>query len=112
MKFFLHISQDEQKKRFLARLEDPAKRWKFSPGDLEGREHWAAYMDAYEAAITATATHDAPWFVIPADDKPIARLLVVEAINEALEALDLHRPKPTQEQDAAVAEAWRRLTAE
>ena len=69
-------------------------------------------MDAYEAAITATATHEAPWFVIPADDKPIARLLVVEAINEALEALDLHWPKPTQEQDAAVAEAWRRLTAE
>ena len=111
VKFFLHISREEQRKRLLTRLEDPRKRWKFSLSDLTDREHWADYMDAYEAAITATTTKNAPWFVIPADDKPIARLLVVEAINEALEALDLHRPKPTEQQEAAIAEARRRLAA-
>jgi PPK2 family polyphosphate:nucleotide phosphotransferase len=109
LKFFLHISREEQKKRFLDRLDDPAKRWKFSLGDLKDREHWDGFMDAYEAAIAATAAKHAPWFTIPADDKPVARLLVVEAINEALESLDLHRPKPTDKQEAELAEARTRL---
>ena len=109
LKFFLHISPDEQRKRFLARLDDPDKRWKFSLGDLNDRDKWTAFMDAYEEAIAATSSKHAPWFVIPADDKPIARLLVVEAINEALEGLDLKRPRPTPEQEAEMTEGRRRL---
>jgi polyphosphate kinase 2 (PPK2 family) len=109
LKFFLHISPEEQRRRFLARLDDPSKRWKFSLGDLRDREKWPAYMDAYEAAIAATATKHAPWFVVPADSKPIARLLTVEAINEALDGLDLRRPQSSKEQDDEVAKARRRL---
>jgi len=111
LKLFLNISKDEQRRRLLARLDDKSKRWKFSLGDLDDRGLWGDFMDAYDAAIAATASKHAPWYVIPADDKPIARLLVVEAANEALEALDLHRPKPGEEQEAEIAEARRRLGA-
>jgi PPK2 family polyphosphate:nucleotide phosphotransferase len=109
LKFFLNISHQEQRKRFLARLDDPAKLWKFSLADLADSARWDAYMQAYEAAITVTASKQAPWYIIPADDKPIARVLVVHAIVEALEALDLKPLDPTPEQEVSLAEARRRL---
>jgi PPK2 family polyphosphate:nucleotide phosphotransferase len=89
LKFFLNISTAEQKRRFLERLDNPDKNWKFSPADIAERAHWDAYMQAYEAAIRATAAPHAAWFVIPADQKWYARLVVVEAMIEALEQLAL-----------------------
>jgi PPK2 family polyphosphate:nucleotide phosphotransferase len=92
-KFFLHISKDEQKKRFLKRLDEPAKNWKFSLGDVEERKHFDEYMDAYEAAIRATAAPHAPWYVIPADRKWLARLLVARAMVQTLDGLGLAFPE-------------------
>ncbi len=112
LKFFLHISRDEQKQRILARIDDPAKNWKFSPNDLSERLRWDAYMDAYEAAISGTASTHAPWFVVPANHKWFAHLVVVEAMIEALEALELRTPVPTQAQVQALAEARRHLENE
>jgi PPK2 family polyphosphate:nucleotide phosphotransferase len=89
LKFFLNISLEEQKRRFMARLDDPVKNWKFSASDIAERAHWGAYMEAYEAAIAATAAPHAPWYVVPANNKWFARLVVVEAMIEALEALNL-----------------------
>ena len=94
-KFFLHISKEEQTKRFQDRVNDSEKQWKFSLGDLREQERWDDYMDAYENAIRHTATKDAPWFVIPANHKWFARLVVVAAIVDALEQLDLDFPKLT-----------------
>jgi PPK2 family polyphosphate:nucleotide phosphotransferase len=105
LKFFLNVSPEEQKKRFLARLDEPEKNWKFSPSDVAERRHWDAYMDAYEKAIRATATPEAPWYVLPADNKWFTRLVVVAAINRALEGLKLHYPVVTEAQRAALAEA-------
>jgi PPK2 family polyphosphate:nucleotide phosphotransferase len=93
LKFFLHVSKDEQRKRFLDRVEEPAKRWKFSLGDVAERALWDRYMEAYEDAIRNTASPDAPWFVVPADHKWFTRLVVARAMAEALEALDLKFPK-------------------
>ena len=93
VKFFLNVSREEQKKRFLERLETPEKTWKFDAGDLRERKFWPAYRKAYEAAIAGTATPLAPWYVIPADRKWFTRLLVAEAIVQALETLDLKPPK-------------------
>jgi PPK2 family polyphosphate:nucleotide phosphotransferase len=93
LKFFLNVSLDEQRKRFLDRLEDPAKRWKFSAGDLPERARWADYMAAYEEVIRATSTPEAPWYVVPADNKWFTRLVVAAAIVESMERLDLHFPK-------------------
>ena len=92
-KFFLHVSKAEQKRRFLERLEDPAKNWKFAAGDLAERGHWNAYMDAYEEAIRATATPHAPWYVVPADNKWYTRLVVAAAVYDALHDLHLKFPK-------------------
>ncbi|HYG19433.1 MAG TPA: polyphosphate kinase 2 family protein [Ohtaekwangia sp.] len=92
LKFFLHISKKEQKKRFLDRIDDPTKNWKFSMGDLKERSHWSAYQKAYEAAISATSTKYAPWFVIPADDKWYARLAIATAIYEQFETLKIDYP--------------------
>jgi PPK2 family polyphosphate:nucleotide phosphotransferase len=89
LKFFLNISFEEQKRRFMARLDDPVKNWKFSASDIAERAHWGAYMEAYQAAIAATAAPHAPWFVVPANNKWFARLVVVEAMIEALEGLNL-----------------------
>jgi PPK2 family polyphosphate:nucleotide phosphotransferase len=94
LKIFLHVSKEEQKRRFLSRIDEPEKNWKFSAADLHERDFWDAYQDAYEAAITATAQPDAPWFVVPADNKPFAHLVVAEAMIEALNALDLKEPSP------------------
>jgi PPK2 family polyphosphate:nucleotide phosphotransferase len=110
LKFFLHVSKAEQKRRFLARLDEPAKNWKFSPSDIEERGHWKAYQRAYEDAIRATAAEHAPWFVVPADHKWFTRLVVAAAIVEALLELDLHYPKIDAAQRRALAAARRVLT--
>ncbi len=109
LKFFLHLSKDEQKRRFLARIDEPEKNWKFSSADLAERAHWDEYQDAYEAAIKATAADHAPWFVVPADHKWFAHLVVVAAMVQALEALDLHVPKPSAEETARLQAAKRAL---
>ena len=93
LKFFLHISKKEQKKRFLERLEDPDKNWKFSMSDALERRHWRGYMDAYEKMIRNTSTRHAPWYIVPADHKWFARLVVAEATIGALENLNLAFPK-------------------
>jgi PPK2 family polyphosphate:nucleotide phosphotransferase len=112
VKFFLNVSREEQKRRFLARLEEPEKHWKFSPADVAERAHWDAYMAAYEDAIRATAAPHAPWFVVPADRKWFARLAVVAAVDEALRGLDLGYPSVPPEQMAALEEARRTLERE
>jgi len=89
LKFFLHLSKKEQKKRFLERLEDPEKNWKFSVSDALERQHWEKYMGAYEDMIRNTSTKHAPWYVVPADHKWFARLVVAEATIDAMESLDL-----------------------
>jgi polyphosphate kinase 2 (PPK2 family) len=92
-KFFLHVSRKEQKKRFLARLEEPEKNWKFSAGDVRERECWDEYQEAYEEMIRQTTTKDAPWYVVPADNKWFTHLVVAAAIVETLEDLGLTYPK-------------------
>jgi PPK2 family polyphosphate:nucleotide phosphotransferase len=92
LKFFLHVSRAEQKKRFMERLDKPAKHWKFSPSDIHERKFWGDYMHAYEQAIRVTASTHAPWYVVPADNKWFTRLIVAAAIVEAVEKLDLAFP--------------------
>jgi PPK2 family polyphosphate:nucleotide phosphotransferase len=92
-KFFLHMSREEQKKRFLERIEEPAKRWKFAAGDVAEREHWDQYMKAYARMIRNTASSQAPWYVVPADNKWYTRLIVAGAIVDTLRGLGLHFPK-------------------
>lgn len=91
-KFFLHVSRDEQKRRFLSRLQEPAKNWKFSAADIAERAHWNDYQDAYEKMIQNTATEHAPWFVVPADYKWFTRLVVAAAVADAMHELDLKFP--------------------
>jgi PPK2 family polyphosphate:nucleotide phosphotransferase len=98
LKFFLHVSKQEQQKRFLARIDDPAKNWKFSINDVHEREHWDEYMRAYEETIKHTATKYAPWYVVPADHKWFTRLVVAAAIVETLNALDLEYPSLSKEE--------------
>jgi PPK2 family polyphosphate:nucleotide phosphotransferase len=93
LKFYLHVSKEEQRKRLLERIDDPEKNWKISPFDIEERKLWPNYMDAYEACLSATSTAQAPWYVVPADDKKNTRLIVSQAIVDALDNLDLHYPK-------------------
>ena len=97
-KFFLNVSKDEQRKRFLARLDQPEKNWKFAAADVEERRHWDEYMKAYEKMIEATSSDEAPWFVIPADHKWFTRLAVADVIVETLEGLDLHFPEVSEAQ--------------
>lgn len=92
IKFFLHVSKDEQKERFLARIEDEEKNWKFSAADILEREFWKQYMEAYEQAIAETATEDAPWYIIPADKKWFTRIAISTIIHETLKGLDLQYP--------------------
>ncbi len=112
LKFFLHVGRDEQKRRFLARLEEPAKNWKFSPTDLQERDRWDEYMKAYEAAIGATSTEEAPWFVVPADQKWFMRLVVVAAVVHALRGLDLSPPAVSPETERLFADARKALEKE
>ena len=97
-KFFLNVSKDEQRQRFLARLDQPEKNWKFAAADVEERRHWDEYMKAYEKMIEATSSDEAPWFVIPADHKWFTRLAVADVIVETLEGLDLHFPEVSEAQ--------------
>jgi PPK2 family polyphosphate:nucleotide phosphotransferase len=112
VKFFLHVSKKEQKRRFLERLETPEKNWKFSAADLKERGYWDEYQQAYEEAIGATATKHAPWYVIPADHKWFSRLLVAQVLVDELKALKLKYPDVSGEQKRALAEARRGLEKE
>jgi PPK2 family polyphosphate:nucleotide phosphotransferase len=93
LKFFLHVSKEEQRKRLLARIDDPKKNWKFGIGDIEERKYWKQYMKAYEDCLGATSTKNAPWYVVPADDKPNARLIVSRIILDTLEGLGMSYPR-------------------
>ena len=95
IKFFLHISKDEQRKRFLERIDQPEKNWKLSLGDTHERKYWKHYMQAYEDCLTATSTHEAPWFVVPADDKENARLIVSQIVLDTFHELKMAYPKTT-----------------
>jgi PPK2 family polyphosphate:nucleotide phosphotransferase len=112
LKFFLHVSRDEQKKRFLERLDEPEKHWKFEPNDVRERAHWDAYMAAYEDAIRRTAAPHAPWYVVPADAKWFTRLVVAGAIVEGVESLDLKYPAVDAAVKARFAECRRLLVEE
>ena len=111
-KFFLNVSKKEQKKRFMERLNDADKNWKFSPSDLKEREFWNDYQDAYDKMIRNTATEHAPWIVVPADNKWFSRLLVVATIVDALHSMDLKFPKLDDAQYAALKEARKQLEKE
>jgi PPK2 family polyphosphate:nucleotide phosphotransferase len=110
-KFFLHVSKEEQKKRFLERIEEPEKHWKFSADDIKEREYWNDYMEAYEDMIQNTATKQAPWYVVPADNKWFTRLIVAAAVIEALASLDLHYPELSKEKLKELAAAKKALPA-
>jgi len=110
-KLFLNVSRAEQRRRFLARLDDPAKNWKFSINDVDERLRWDDYMRAYELALGATSTRTAPWFVIPADNKWFTRLAVAKVIIETLESVDLHFPPVDRRKRRELAQARRRLRA-
>ena len=109
LKFFLHVSKDEQKRRFLERLTNTEKHWKFSGADLEEREHWKSYQKAFGEAISATSTKRAPWYVIPADRKYVARALVADIIATAIQDLKLEFPKVSPEKMAALNAAREKL---
>jgi PPK2 family polyphosphate:nucleotide phosphotransferase len=111
-KFFLHVSKEEQKKRFLERLTEPEKHWKFSAADARERGYWDDYQEAYEDMIRATATPHAPWFVVPADNKWFTRLVVAAAVFHAMEELDLRYPKVDKQKRAELAEARELLLRE
>jgi PPK2 family polyphosphate:nucleotide phosphotransferase len=112
VKFFLHVSKAEQKRRFLARLDEPAKNWKFSAADVAERKHWKEYMRAYEDAIRATASEDAPWYVVPADHKWFTRLVVSAAIVDRLARLNLAFPMLDAAKRRELGAARRKLMAE
>jgi PPK2 family polyphosphate:nucleotide phosphotransferase len=112
VKFFLHVSKAEQKRRFMARLDKPHKLWKFSAADVTERAHWDEYMQGYEDAITATSTAWAPWYVIPADHKHVMQAMVVSILVDTVRSLDLHWPSVSERAHAANAEARRALDAE
>ena len=111
LKFFLHISKDQQRKRFLKRIDDPQKNWKFSAQDLVERQYWDEYMKAYEGCLEATSMHHAPWYVLPADDKPTARLLVSEVILDTLRKLKMDYPQPNGERKLELAKLRDQLAA-
>jgi PPK2 family polyphosphate:nucleotide phosphotransferase len=112
VKFLLHVSKEEQKKRFLARLDTPGKEWKFNAADVSERALWNDYMAAFEAALSATSTPWAPWYVIPADHKWLTQALVVRILVDTIQALDLGWPEVTEEESKANLEARKTLEAE
>lgn len=112
IKFWLNVSLEEQRKRFLDRLDDPSKNWKFSAGDLVERGLWPRYMEAYQDALNATSRPWAPWYAIPADDKPAMRAAVARIVCETLEGLDLHYPALSEKEQAQLANHRARLQAE
>ncbi|MCP5090795.1 MAG: polyphosphate kinase 2 family protein [Gammaproteobacteria bacterium] len=112
LKFWLNVSRDEQKRRFLARLDNPDKNWKFEPNDVKERRHWDAYMNAYEDALNATSRPWAPWYAIPADDKPYMRARVADIIISTLQSIGLKYPEPSEKDRAEFAEARAELVAD
>jgi PPK2 family polyphosphate:nucleotide phosphotransferase len=112
LKFFLHMSKEEQRKRFLKRIDDPEKQWKFSAGDIEEREYWDSYQEAYEDCLGATSTTESPWFAVPADDKKTARLIVSQAIVDELKSLKMKYPELAPEARARMQELRAKLEAE
>jgi PPK2 family polyphosphate:nucleotide phosphotransferase len=112
LKFFLNVSRAEQRKRFLDRVEDPSKHWKFSTSDLSERACWDDYMRAYQEMLTATSTEWAPWYVVPADHKWVTRALVASILTRSIQALDLHYPEVTPEKREQIEAAKRQLLAE
>lgn len=112
LKFFLHLSRDEQKQRFLARIDTPNKNWKFNTGDVEERKYWKQYMAAYEDCLEKTSTEDCPWYVVPADDKQNARLIISRVIVETLSGLKMSYPEPTQEDKAQLERRRAELMAD
>jgi polyphosphate kinase 2 (PPK2 family) len=109
IKFFLHLSKEEQRKRFLARIDEPEKNWKFSLADIAEREYWKYYMKAYGECLSATSTRHCPWYVVPADDKDNARLIVSQIILDTLEGLELAYPKTTTERRRELLAIRKRL---
>jgi hypothetical protein len=101
IKFFLHLSKDEQRKRFLDRIDEPDKNWKFSQADIEERKYWGKYRKAFEECLSATSTADSPWYIVPADDKENARLIVSQIVLDTLGDLKMSYPKtgPEREQE-------------
>jgi len=112
LKFWLNVSKDEQKRRFLSRLDETEKNWKFEPNDVKERRHWDNYMRAYEDALNATSRPWAPWYAIPADDKPYMRARVADIIIDTLQSIGLQYPEPSDEDRAEFAEARRELCAD
>jgi PPK2 family polyphosphate:nucleotide phosphotransferase len=112
LKFFLHVSKDEQRRRLLERLDEPSKNWKFELADLDERDRWGDYMDAYERALSGTSSSHAPWFVVPADHKWFTRLVIAELVVQGLESLDLAYPQLSKAQLATLAAARKRLGSE
>lgn len=98
VKFYLHLSKDEQRMRFLKRIDEPEKNWKFSAGDVEERKFWDQYMQAYETCLSETSTKDSPWYVVPADDKQNARLIISQIIVDTLKSLNMSYPKLNEQQ--------------
>ena len=112
VKFFLNVSRQEQKKRFLTRIDDPESHWKFQPSDVREREHFSEYLEAYEAALNETSAPWAPWYAVPADDKDYMRRIVAEILVGTLKRMDLHYPAPTREERLAMAAARQELVEE
>ena len=102
LKFFLHLSKEEQRKRFLERIDEPDKNWKFSEADITERKFWDQYMEAYEDCLSATSTKNSPWHVVPADDKHNARLIISRIVIDALKGLKMSYPKLTSTQQRAL----------
>jgi polyphosphate kinase 2 (PPK2 family) len=109
IKFFLHLSKEEQRQRFLARIDMPEKNWKFNSADVEERRFWKDYMHAYEQALAATSTKHAPWYIVPADDKENARLIVSQIIVDTLERLDIRYPPTSPERRRELQAIRKRL---
>lgn len=112
VKFFLHLSKDEQKKRFLERIDKPNKNWKFSIADLEERKYWKEYMHAYESCLSATSTKHAPWYIVPADDKKNARLIISNILLDTFKALDMHYPETDEKRQEELKGIRQRLVEE
>jgi PPK2 family polyphosphate:nucleotide phosphotransferase len=110
VKFYLHVSKDEQRKRFLQRIDEPHKNWKFSLADVEERKFWKLYMSVYEDCLTATSTREAPWYVVPADDKENARLIVSQIVLDTLNRLEMAYPEVSNERRQELQSIRERLT--
>ncbi len=110
VKMFLHLSKEEQERRFLARIDEADKNWKFSMGDIHERKYWEEYMKAYEACLHATSTREAPWYVVPADDKENARLIVSQIVLDALGDLKMAYPRTTAKRRAELLSIRKMLT--